>query len=220
MNYRTLAAALLLVMALAGCAKNGGATVHRNPAEFEAIKDPPINANTHFAAGQLAESRHDDGAAISQYQRALQDQPNHPQSLYRLGYLYAKVKKYPEAMDIWKRYVKATDGSAAAYSNLAFCEEMAGNPKDAEADYLRGIKRDATNEACRVNYGLMLARHGRMNEAVLQLQAVLAPAEVHYDRAGIYASQGRKELAKAEYQRAVELDPNFGDAKTKLAQLN
>ena len=37
------------------------------------------------------------------------------------------------------RYVKATGGSATGYSNLAFCEELAGRPEAAEGDYQRGL---------------------------------------------------------------------------------
>jgi Flp pilus assembly protein TadD len=71
-----------------------------------------------------------------------------------------------------------------------------------------------------VNYGLMLARHGRINEGILQLQAVLTDAEVHYNLAGVYELANRKEQARVEYQQALELDPNMIEAKAKLAQLS
>ena len=219
MTYRTLLAASLMALSLAGCAKNRGA-MSQNPGEFDTAKEPPINSNTHFAAGQLAESREQFDKAIFQYRAALQQCANNPLALFRLGYLYAQQKQYSQAIEIWTRYVKATDGSATAYGDLAFCEELAGDSKRAEADYLRGIEKDPKNETCRVNFGLMLARHNRMNEAVLQLQTVLTPAQVHYDLAGVYRKLGRNDLAKAEYQEAVDADPNFSDAKTKLAEIN
>ena len=66
----------------------------------------------------------------------------------------------------------------------------------------------------------MLARHGRPNEALLQLQAVLPPAKAHYDLASVYETMGRKREARTEYAKSLELDPAFGDARTKLASLD
>ena len=66
----------------------------------------------------------------------------------------------------------------------------------------------------------MLARQGRSGEALRQLQTVLPPAKAHYDLASVYEIQGRKPEARAEYQKAVELDPQLDDAKARLAALN
>src|SRR6185437_11638095 len=118
------------------------------------------------------------------------------------------------------KYIDATGGSATAYSNLGFCQELAGNSSAAEAAYKKGIADDPHNEPCRVNYGLMLARGGHPSEALLQLQAVLPPAQAHYDLGSVYESLGHKQEARAEYQRAVDIDPQMGDAKAKLDGLS
>src|SRR5690349_17066708 len=47
--------------------------------------EPEVNADTRFAAGQLAESRDQIDCAIVQYDQALRLNPNHLASLYRLG---------------------------------------------------------------------------------------------------------------------------------------
>jgi len=221
MKNTILYTTVLVAISLVGCAKNGAQqTARQTPTEFETVKDPPIKANTYIAAGQLAESRQQYDKAESDYRKALKDKANDADALFHLGYVLAIQKKYPDAITTWKQYVKATNNSADAYSNLAYCEELAGSPAAAEADYRRGIAADPKNEACRVNFGLMLARHNRVNEGVLQLQAVLTPAEVHYNLAGVYEIQHRTEMAKAEYQTALELDPQLTEAKAKLAQLS
>jgi tetratricopeptide (TPR) repeat protein len=66
----------------------------------------------------------------------------------------------------------------------------------------------------------MLARLGRTAEATLQLQAVLTPGEVHYNLASVLEHQGRREAAKMEYQRALELDPDLADARQRLTALS
>jgi tetratricopeptide (TPR) repeat protein len=195
----------------------GSMNSHRNP--FETSEDPPLTADTHFAAGQLAETQGDFAGAVKQYKEALKVDPKHKRSLYRQAICLSQVKKFPEAVASWKKYIEATGGEANGYSNLGFCHELAGQIDEAESAYLRGIERESKNVACRTNYGLMLARLGRTAEATLQLQAVLTPAEVHYNLASVLEHQNRKEAAKAEYRKAIELDPNLVDAQTRLSAL-
>ncbi|HEY2588798.1 MAG TPA: tetratricopeptide repeat protein [Tepidisphaeraceae bacterium] len=224
MNIRWLLGSAILVALMAGCANNKAQQASTSaPAagsELDHAKTPPITAKTHFAAGQLAESQGDLPTAIAQYQKALSLDPKYADAMFRLGCVQTAARDFPKAIDTWNRYVALTQGSATACNNLAFCQELAGNPIAAESAYRKGIERDPTNEPCHVNYGLMLARHGRPNEALLQLQSVLPPAKAHYDLASAYEQSGHKQEAKAEYAKALELDPNLEDAKAKLASLD
>jgi tetratricopeptide (TPR) repeat protein len=219
----TSAVALAAALGMTGCAKSDGAakrhTSGGDDRSFEITRDPPIAPDTRFAAGQLAESRGAFAQAAEQYRQALRNNPKHLPALYRLGVVYAELKKFPEAIETWKKYAAATDDSAAAYSNLGFSYELARRPEEAESAYRRGIAQDSTHVACRVNYGLMLVRRGRVGEGRLQLQAVLSEAEAHYNVGSVYESLGRREQAKAEYARALELDPRFADAQARLANL-
>jgi tetratricopeptide (TPR) repeat protein len=185
-----------------------------------ALKNVKPNANTHFAAGQLAESQGDLGNAMDQYKATLKIDPNHANALFRMGVIYTGLKQYTTAIETWKRYLKATNNSATGYSNLAYCEELAGRPEWAETDYQRGIVKDPTNESCRINYGYMLARHQRTGEAYIQFAAVLPAAQAHYNLGTVYEAENRKEEAKAEYKKATEIDPDLTDAAEKLAMLS
>src|SRR5206468_3325539 len=96
---------------------------------------------------------------------------------------------------------------------------VSGQTDAAEEIFKKGIDRDPKCVPCRMNYGLMLARLGRTSEATLQLQTVLKPAEVHYNLASVYEQLHRTEEARMEYQKALKEDPNFRDAKVRLAAL-
>jgi tetratricopeptide (TPR) repeat protein len=224
---------LLLVVALAalldGCSKPSGAVsgvnadkalaMNQERNAFETSEDPPIAAETYFAAGQLAEANNDLPAAVWQYGQAVRLDPKHHRALFRQAACLSQMKKFPEAVACWRKYIEATDHDPRGYSNLGFCYELAGRIDDAEAAYRDGIERDPKSVPCRTNYGLMLARLGRTAEATLQLQAVLTPAEVHYDLASVLEHQGRKEAAKAEYRKALDLDPDLDEAQTRLSAL-
>ncbi len=224
LNWLMLLAAVLLV---AGCKSNKSsskdtqakAKPNTDELKFETMRDPPIKAKTHFAAGQLAESRGNPNGAVEQYWEAARIDPKYKDAYFRLGVVYCQLKHYPDSIVAWKQYIKATNGDATGYSNLGFAHELAGQHDEAEKAYRKGIEKDPKNEPCRVNYGLMLARDNRMSEGVLQLQAVLTPAQVHYNLASVYEHQGRKEQARSEYRKALNIDPNLADAEVRLSVL-
>jgi superkiller protein 3 len=196
------------------------AEIAASRSEFEKSEDPPLRAETRFAAGQLNETQGAMPLAIEQYEAALQINPKYTPALFRLGFIYSQTKQYAKAIDAWNRYIVATDNSAVGYSNLGFCQELSGDAESAEKSFQAGIDRDVSNQACRVNYGLLLTRQGRIDEAKAQFGAVLSPAEAHYNIASVYQQQGKKEAARAEYQEAIKTDPNFVDAQTRLAELD
>ena len=186
---------------------------------FESSEDPPFTADTRFAAGQLAEAQGNIDNAITQYREAVKLEPKHLDAMFRLGGLYVQTRRFDEAVATWQRYLKATDHSPQAYSNLALCYESAGRPAEAEKAYQAGIAKDPNNQACRVNYGLMLARRNQVDAATAQLSTVLPPAAVHYNLGAVCEQQGRPDEAKAYYKKALELDPKLRDARARLSAL-
>jgi tetratricopeptide (TPR) repeat protein len=186
---------------------------------FDRGAEPALNPQTRFAAGQVAETQGKLDCAIVQYDQALRLNPKHIPSLYRMGVVMTKMKKYDVAVSMWERYIAATGNVASGYSNLGFCYEMAADVDNAEASYKKGIAIDPQSTPCRVNYGLMLARQNRQQEAEQQLATVLAPAEVAYNMASVYEQQGALARAKEELEKAIAANPNMTEAQNKLATL-
>ncbi len=219
---------LLSAWFIGGCQDSHQVVTSNNPMIGNApIHDPnepkpdaPLTANTHYAAGQLAEQQGDVPRAITQYEAANNLDHNMTGPLLRLGLLYTQLGQFDQAVDAWNRYIKATKNDAAAYCNLGYTLELAGRSAEAESAYKSAIQRQPRNETARVNYGLMLARAGRISESLAQLQVVLTPAEAHYDVASVYESEGKKDAAKAEYRTALNLDPDMNDAQARLAALD
>ncbi|HMO25977.1 MAG TPA: tetratricopeptide repeat protein [Tepidisphaeraceae bacterium] len=207
----------------AGCEWGGKpGRVQRGPDPIlEGFDDanPRFDASTHFAAGQLAETQRQPTRAIEQYQAALKLDPSHRQAMYRLAMVYTDQRQLDSAIEAWKGYVAATGYSASAWSNLAYCYEIAGKYTEAEAAYRSGIEKDPKNEPCRVNYGLMLARQRRFVEARQQWIQVLDPPAVEYNLGSVYEQLREGELARSAYETALRIDPNFSDARKRLEKL-
>lgn len=222
MRARILAASLAGLLAVGCSTQQYGYNSHLSSSGPPALpeKEPALTAETHFAAGQVAETQNNPFVAITQYKQALQLNPKHLGALYRLGIVYAQLKQYPKAIETWELYVAATNQSATAYADLGFCHEIAGQPDQARAAYLTGISRDPKNISCRVNYGLLLARQGRTADAIAQWQVVLTPAEIHYNLGSVDVMLGKKDQARAEFTKAITIDPKFDDARTRLTSLD
>jgi len=183
-------------------------------------EDPPIRAQTHIAAGQLAESQGDYSSAITQYKKAIALDSQSSLAVYRMGIVYSQMRAYPDAINAWTTYSRMTGGAPEASANLGFAYELSGDAGSAANTYQTGIAKSPKHTGLRVNYGLMLARSGKVDEARQQLAAVLSDAQNHYNIGSVYEIQGRKELARQEYIQAIQADPNFLDARSRLATLD
>jgi len=183
-------------------------------------EDPPLTAQTHVAAGELAESQGDPSRAITQYKKALAIDPKTSIAVYRLGIVYSQIRSFDEAIDAWNTYSKMTGGAPEAFSNLGFCYEISGDKAMAANVFNEGIAKFPKHQGLRVNYGMLLARSGNIDEARKQLSEVLTEAQVHYNLGSLYEVQGRKELARQEYLQSIQADPNFIDARSRLATLD
>ncbi|MGH7178172.1 MAG: tetratricopeptide repeat protein [Tepidisphaeraceae bacterium] len=231
MRTRYVLAALAIVLSFSGC-KNDQDTamikglsaedanrLNAPRSAFETANDPPFNAETRFAAGRLAETQNAYPAAIAQYNEALKINPNYLPAMYRLAVVQTFLKQYPQAIEAWKRYVAASNGSADSYNDLGYTYELAGHSSEAEAAYRAGLARDPSNGPCNINLGLLLVRTDRVNEGALFLEKTLKPAEVHYNIGSVYQQLGKKEQAIEEFRKALELDPSMKEAKARLKQL-
>ena len=219
MTRHRFAAACLIVVA--GCSGNQqadpGGQVSVDDRSIADAPTPAIKPQTFVAAGDLCASKGQFDKAAYQYQQALKTNPKDAPTARKLALARTKAGRMNEAIDAWKQYVTASDGSDDAYGSLGYAYELAAKPSEAESTYQAGITKHVDGPLCRVNYGLMLVRKYEVDNAVKQLSAVLKPAEVNYNIASVYAELGRKDLAQFYYKRALQCDPGFIPARQKLA---
>jgi Tfp pilus assembly protein PilF len=223
---RPILAGVVLV-ALAGCQQNGPTTradlgvLQAQQAEYDDfdLGHSDVTPDTHFAAGQYAETQGRFAEAVSQYEQAVALDAKHERALYRLGVLQTRSGSFEPARKTWNAYIQATRGSAEAYGALGYCLELAGDPLGAEASYKQGIDADPKHQGVRVNYGLLLARQGRDGEATVQLAEALPMPAVLYNIGVVRERQGDTQQAAECYREALDLKPNFPEARQRLLAL-
>ena len=213
---------LLVLAAVAGCKSGGNDQVGMGIPPDAKIEDATVTnpgASAHLAAAELALSQNNLPEAIRQYNDALSKDPDNHKALYNLGTLYVYQRQFDQAIAAWDRYVRVTDNNATAWSNLGRAHELAGHWKEAEVNYLRAIERDPQNKSSRVNYGILLAKRDRMDEATKQLGVVLVPAEVQYNLGSVYELKKNYVKARECFEKALSFDPELTIARQRLEQL-
>jgi Tfp pilus assembly protein PilF len=206
-----------------GCTSSNNPSTSQVPPPEASIADAPMPAikpETYIAAGDLAASKGQLPRAAQQYELALKANPNDSETTKKLALIYVKGNQMPAALETWKRYMTVAKQSDDAYGSLGYAYELAGKPAEAEATYKAGIAAHPDGKLTHINYGLMLVRRNKVDEAVKQLGAVLEPPEVNYNIASVYSQVGRPDLAQFYYKRALECDPGFEPARQKLSMIN
>jgi len=213
---------LACLVLIGGCRRSGDC--QRPPRQADAAaraQEEAVRreAETYLAAGQAAEARGDYRLAAQQYERAVQRMPEDVDALYRLGVARSRQRD-TDAVAIWRRYLALTNDSAAGWANLGYAYELLGDDGEAEAAYLRGIERDPSNEAVRVNYGMFLARRGEIEAALEHLTQVLSPAQSWHNIGAALEREGDIQGAARAYRRALRHDPEFEYARLRLEAIS
>jgi tetratricopeptide (TPR) repeat protein len=88
----------------------------------DGLKLDPHNSACLYNLGFIAERQGDYAQAEAMFQQALHYNPEFPEALLELANLRIVSKKYPEAADLLRRYVKVSHNPATGYYKLALVE--------------------------------------------------------------------------------------------------
>lgn len=210
---------------LAVCLRANGQTADAIDALRQGAAIEPDNVDVHLALGQnLANG--DQAAADAAFDRSLELAPKSPQVLTEVGEWYARTNRSRTAFELFARAARADPTYWQAKVNLALQLQNRGQHDEA----LDGIETLLTDHPqrpeIRFQYGLMLARVGRLKESVSALSEARALAVRHKNstlQAAVtrelvvaHNSQGNSALeqqqwteAESAFQAALELDPTF-----------
>jgi tetratricopeptide (TPR) repeat protein len=113
--------------------------------------------------------------------------------------------------------------SAEGLIRRARQELSAGHVDAAQTDFKAALAIDGSNSSAHRGLADIARRRGKLDEAVIQLQAALQSrdnAVVRVALARIYLEQKKTALARTEVQRALKLAPNYTEAKELLDRLS
>jgi tetratricopeptide (TPR) repeat protein len=128
---------------------------------------------------------------LSELKRAVELAPNDPDAFYYLGRLYFTSNNAPAALSAYQKSIQLDPSSVRAYNHLGQTYEAMGRTADAEHAYLKAIEIDQ--------------RQAKKSEWP------------YYNLGLLYFNRGRAKQSITWFRDAIARNPQFVEAKMKLA---
>lgn len=149
----------------------------------------------HLAYGLIHMVKEEYDLAVKEYKAAIETKPDDYRVYYQLGYLYARQKDFNKASEIFENLLQSHPEQIASYFHLGQLAVMSGKNLDKGEEYLQKyLKTEPSEERPSFAFTHLLLGH-------------------------IYKMQQKKDMAKREYEKALELDSDFKQAKKALEDL-
>jgi tetratricopeptide (TPR) repeat protein len=98
------------------------------------LKQDPRNASCLFNMGFIEERQGNNAVAEGYFQKALKENPDFPDALLELANLRTESKRFEEAAQLLRRYVKVSPQPATGYYKLAMVERSLHQTEAAQRD--------------------------------------------------------------------------------------
>ncbi len=187
----------------------------------QALKIEPNNALAYNQMGEIYVQQGKLDAAIAACQNAIKIQPNLAAAYKNLGNALQAGGKIDEAIRSYSKAVEIDPQFAEAYANLGSMLGMQGQMEKAIAYFQKALEIKPNIAAVHWNLGNALNKVKRISEAIAcwRRAAEYNPqqfsAEAINDRGSMCAQAGKFAEAMDNYQRAIQIKPEFA-----LAYLN
>jgi protein O-mannosyl-transferase len=194
-------------------AKLWRATISKDPACWMAYN------NIGFADAKEGEL--DD--AISEYERALDINPNYSDAHYNLGFAFQQKGQFADAVMQYERAIEIEPDNFEAHNNLGNILMLAGKLDESIVEYQKALNLNPNEVEAHSNLGNVLSQKGRYSEAIQEYQKalVLEPeyAEIHYNLGLLLSRQGQLAGAIKEYQATIQEKPTMPEPYNNLAYI-
>lgn len=178
-----------------------------------------IDADVYYQAGQLAESKGNQNAAVMQYSKGLKVAPEHMPSLLSLARLHDRGENFAKAERLYRRAIEIDPENATAYNDLGLCLARNDRRSDGIIALRHAVTLNPNRKLYRNNLATVLVSQGEVDEALNQLLAVHPPAAAHYNLGYLLYRKGDREKAGNHLSIASRKDPTLAPAANTLAQV-
>jgi tetratricopeptide (TPR) repeat protein len=128
-----------------------------------------------------------------------------------LGVLADLKENFAVSETYYRLAMQIEPRSGLVQNSLGYSYYLAGHWPEAERAYKQGISYEPTYKALWRNYGLLLARMGRYEEAISAFEQVEKPAEASNDVGYICLVEGKLDAAEQFFRTAIEQSPTHYD---------
>jgi tetratricopeptide (TPR) repeat protein len=190
--------------------------------EFEdALKEDPNAFEAAFNLGVISDRQGNETRALEYYKRSLKIQPDYERAANGVVTIYVRRGRVPDAIAFIEPLAKYWVRNLYLQAIYAEALVQAGKLEDAMAAARGALRRDERFVPAMVAIVKASQRQGRTELASTVLDQALAinanDAELQYMKGQILLKEdGRLRDALERFQRAVQLRPDFAEARTAL----
>jgi Tfp pilus assembly protein PilF len=177
-----------------------------------------LGAEIWVANGQIFEMKGNYAAALDNYTKALEKEPNNLPALQSTARLYMRQSQFESAVNFYNRVITVSP-TAENYAELADAQQKSGRLNEAQASIQKAISLDPSVARYRNNLAGMLVSVGRSDEAVKQLEEVFPSAVANYNVAYMHFMNKNLAATQQHLQLALQADPNLQPARELMAKL-
>jgi len=149
------------------------------------------------------------GAAVSEWKKAAQLNPEEAQVHNGLGVALARTGSFAEAIAHYRKALELSPEYPDAYSNLGAALAGAGRPDEAIVQFEKALELSPDYAEAHTNLGAILAKQGRIGQAIPHLRKAVEykpeDAEAHKNLALALGMTGRVKEAIPQAEQAVKL---------------
>lgn len=162
--------------------------------------------------------RHDE--ELEAYDQAISINENYTQAWLNKGATLHELERYEEAIEAYDHVLKKDPKNAEILSNKALALKATGDSEKALTFYERATEADPEFMDARKNKVILLEEMGKKNKVAKELDKILkirpANAEMWFYKGSIQLDLKQKKQAVAAFEKVIELDPKFKNAKKML----
>lgn len=175
----------------------------------------PDSAEADMVAGEAMDEMKNNEGATAMFRAAVKADPKLPDVHFGLGYLLWTQKRYPDAAKEFQAELANDPQHAQALLYLADADIQMNQVDDARPLLERVVKLDPTLALAHLDLGILASEAGHNEEALREflLAEKKTPEDVsvHWRLAKLYRAMGRKDEAKAEFDKASTLNKQADD---------
>jgi protein O-mannosyl-transferase len=156
---------------------------------------------------------------------AVEFMPDLPISYYDLGVVLQREGKSDEALHFYKlglSYTNDPEDAARTHNNIGAILLDRNDLPGAMAQYNTALRLNPDEPHSLLGRGVIEYRHGQFDSALADLTKSAqwsASPDTYFYLGQVYESKGNSEAAVRSYETALQLNPKFAEASSRLAAL-
>jgi len=182
----------------------------------QAATETPTLATAWHYVGIAHDRQGDTTRASDAWAKALELQPDYPQTHSALGLMYARAGDMSKAAGEFRQTVSSDPDNAEAHYNLGLALARLDRLEEAAGEFKEAVSLNPRYSDARVQLGLILSAKGDLTGAANMYRDLIRQhpemAEAHNNLGLVLLQMGDVAAARMEFRRALDLKPGFAPA--------